>query len=409
MNICTKLFCAKAVVTLTLLTVIVPVSLCRAGDQIQAAALDQLVAAADKSHSDALVVWQDGKPVGEWHFNKPVAPLEAMSATKSVVNLAIGKLITDGKIKSLDQPVWEFYPEWKQGRKKDITIRHLLNQTSGLQNFPRTDVEIYPSPDFIQLALSAEVDNDPGTVFTYNNKAVNLLAGIVQKASGQRMDLYLRDEIFTPLGITNFTWSLDTAGNPRAMSGLQILPTDLAKLGQLALDHGKWDGRQLIDASWFDHSMNPGQPYRPGCGLLWSMIFDQVTYVVNADQLNDLEDKASHLTSLPSDFVAKGRKLKGSYKDADAYNQALTKAFGRNWDDNALLLDLAKQRPGKVTAWYTDGYRGQYLVIIPSANLVAVRMVEGGSDYNPKTDSFGDFRQMVLKLVSTDNLVASKR
>ena len=127
---------------------------CRAEEPVQSAALDQLVAAAEKSHTDALVIWQDGKPLGEWYFGKPVEPIEAMSATKSVVNLAMGKLITDGKIKSLDQPVWEFYPEWRQGRKKNITIRHLLNHTSGLQNFPRTEVEIYPSPDFIQLALA---------------------------------------------------------------------------------------------------------------------------------------------------------------------------------------------------------------------------------------------------------------
>ena len=79
-----------------------------------------------------------------------------MSATKSIVSLAIGRLIDSGKITSLDQPVSDFYPEWKQGRKKLITVRHLLNHTSGIQNPPIT-TEIYASPDFVQLALAAEL------------------------------------------------------------------------------------------------------------------------------------------------------------------------------------------------------------------------------------------------------------
>jgi len=80
-------------------------AICSGQNQIQQSALDDLVKGAEKSHSDALVVWKDGKSVGEWYFGKPTAKIEAMSATKSVVNLAIGKLITDGKIKSVDQPV----------------------------------------------------------------------------------------------------------------------------------------------------------------------------------------------------------------------------------------------------------------------------------------------------------------
>jgi len=371
----------------------------RAGDKIQPEALDRLVAAAEKSHSSALVIWQDGQPVGEWHFDKPVAPIEAMSATKSVVNLAIGKLYTDGRIKSVDQPVWEFYPEWKQGRKKDITLRHLLNHTSGIQNFPRTDVEIYPSPDYVQLALTAELDSDPGSAFAYNNKAVNLLAGIVEKASGKRMDLYLRDELFAPLGITNFTWTLDSAGNPQAMSGLHILPADFAKLGQLTLNRGKWDGQQLIASHWFDLSLQPGQQYQPSCGLLWWLTFDHVTYTVGDDQIADLTARAAQDGSLPADFVKKAAKLKGTYPDSDAWNQAFLGAFGRDWEKNPLLLNLAKRRPGQIRAWYAEGYLGQYVVVVPGANIVAVRMIESG-DHTSHEDNFMDFQEMVLKLTA---------
>jgi CubicO group peptidase (beta-lactamase class C family) len=271
-KICFQIISVMAIITASSLSVIAaePNQTTKAEpNQINKQALDQLLDAAQKSHTDALVVFKDGKQYDEWYFGKKPGKIEAMSATKSVVNLAIGCLITQGKIKSVDQPVCEFYPEWKQGRKKNITIRHLLNHTSGLQNLPRSDIEIYPSPNFVQLALTAELSDDPGTAFAYNNKAVNLLAGIVQKASGKRMDLYIKDEIFTPLGITDFSWTLDKAGNPHGMAGLQILPADFAKLGQLVLNRGKWNGKQIIAQSWFDISMRPGQEFEPTCGLLW--------------------------------------------------------------------------------------------------------------------------------------------
>ena len=400
---------ARVKISVLFLAAIGLAPICRAEESVQPAALDELVAAAEKSHTDALVVWQDGKPVGEWYFGKPVEPIETMSATKSVVNLAIGKLITEGKIKSLDQPVWEFYPEWRQGRKKNITLRQLLNHTSGLQNFPRTEVEIYPSPDFIQLALTAELDNDPGAAFSYNNKAVNLLAGIVQKVSGRRMDLYLRDELFTPLGITNFMWKLDAAGNPQAMSGLQILPADLAKLGQFVLNRGEWEGRQFIADSWFDASMHPGQEHKPIFGLLWRLMFDRVSYVIDDERISELEAKAANTPSAPPDLLTKAKKLKGRYKDTDALYQAMVKVFGGEWSKDPLLSELPKPQPGKVLAWYADGSLGQYLVIVPGSNLVVVRMIKSSSDYNPKTDSFDNFPQMVVKLVSPVTLLETKK
>src|SRR6185295_2307454 len=164
----------------------------------------------------------DGKVVAEWYVGTPQGPIEAMSATKSVVGLVIGRLVDTGKLASLDQPVCELYPEWRQGNKQKITIRHLLDHTSGLQNEPNTGIEIYPSPDFIKLALAAELSEEPGTVFRYNNKAVNLLAAIVKIASGKTLDQYARDELFAPMGITDVHWDTDPAGTPQVMAGLQI-------------------------------------------------------------------------------------------------------------------------------------------------------------------------------------------
>lgn len=376
-------------------------AVCFGQSEIKKSALDRLVDAAQKAHSDALVIWKDGKPYGEWYFGKAPTKIEAMSATKSVVNLAIGKLITDGKIKSVDQPVYEFYPEWKQGRKKNITLKHLLNHTSGLQNYPRTDLEIYPSPDFVQLALAAELSDDPGAVFAYNNKAVNLLAGIVQKASGQRMDLYLRDTLFAPLGITNFSWTLDRAGNPHAMAGLQILPSDFARLGQLVLNQGKWDNRQLIAESWFELSLRAGQEFEPTCGLLWWLIPDRIAYVIDDDQISMLAAKGVN-----ADFIAKLRLAKGSYENGSEVQAAVQKVFGERWRDEVmsalgpLSSSLAKKQVGKkIIGYYADGFLGQYVVVLPVKNLVVVRMIEASDRYNEKTDGLMNIQDLARQLV----------
>jgi len=163
--------------------------------------------------------------------------------------------------------VYEFYPEWKQGRKQLITIRHLLDHTSGLQNVPNAGVEIYPARDFIRLALAAELKTDPGKVFFYNNKAVNLLAGIIERASGKRMDIYFRDEIFKPMGIVDFNWATDSAGNPQVMAGLELTAEDFAKFGELVLNKGRWGSTQIVSEHWIEESMTP-QAF-PRYGLLW--------------------------------------------------------------------------------------------------------------------------------------------
>ncbi len=367
---------------------------------IRPEAVDRMVQAAERAHSDALVIWKDGKLYREWYFGKEASPIEAMSATKSVVNLAIGLLYTQGKIRSVDQPVYDFYPEWKQGKKKDITLRHLLSHTSGLQDFPRTDIEIYPSPDFVKLALAAELAHDPGSFFFYSNKAVNLLPDIVRVASSERMDLYLKKELFTPLGITDSTWTLDDAGHPHGMAGLQIRPGDLAKLGQLVLNRGRWEGRQLIREDWFDLSFQPGQPFEASCGLLWWRTAESRIWVVDEEQVAKMEKAGA-----PADFQAKARLAIGRYDGREAYMAALEKAFGPTWPDavNGTLaplgLKMSRSELGKVVGYNAQGYLGQWLVVIPEAQLVVVRMKRYAEDFDDKTDNFADVEKLALDLV----------
>ena len=106
----------------------------------------------------------------------------------------------------------------------------------------------------MELALGADLVCEPGSRTFYNNKAVDLLAPIVLAASGRRLDAYVRDEIFAPMGIREFEWAIDPVGHPQCMAGLVIRPEDLAKIGQMMLDGGTWQGRRIVSPDWIARS-----------------------------------------------------------------------------------------------------------------------------------------------------------
>lgn len=370
---------------------------------IDAAALEKLMAATVASKSSALVIIKNGKLVVDWRPAGAVAhPIETMSATKSIVNLAIGRLIDDGKIKSVDEPVYRFYPEWKQGRKKTITLRHLLDHTSGLQAQPTTGEEIYPSPDFVKLALAAELSDDPGVRVFYNNKAVNLLAGVVKVASGQPLDAYLRDVLFVPLGITDWKWSHDSAGNPHAMSGLRLEAIDLAKIGQLLVDGGVWRGKRIISQSWIAESVKPSQKMKR-VGLLWWLLFEWQKLTID-----DTVIAAWRAAKVDAAFIAKVAPMKGTLYERADFFATLSKVFEKDggleyWYDHTWRKGLSDGAvsTGPVAGYYADGYLGQYLVVLPKQHLVAVRQLEARED-SPDAknyDAFTTFAATVQTLV----------
>lgn len=221
------------------------------------------------THSDAVLILQGDTPLLSYTSTEVEQPIELMSAYKSIVALAIGRLLFNDQLSSLDEPVHTFYPEWKQGDKIKITVRHVLNHTSGLQNVMNAGEEIYPSPDVIRLALAAELSEPPGSKARYNNKAVNLLAGIIEKASGKRMDQFLITELFEPLGVEHYKFYYDAAGNPHAMAGLELKASDAAKFGLLVVNHGHWHGQALISRDYIEEMLAQSQPFIERLGLLW--------------------------------------------------------------------------------------------------------------------------------------------
>jgi len=200
-----------------------------------------------------------------------VDSLHAMqSISKSVTSACIGIAIAQGKIKSINQKVFDFFPEYKvqdTGLKSTITIKDLLTMTAGFQwneedyNSPDNSEAIMgDSPDPVAYVLSRPMINVPGKVFTYNGGATQVLAAIIQKTTGKPVDAFAKEFLFTPLGITNFKWTTTTADNsttPDAFSGVYLRSRDLMKFGLLYMNDGKWESKQILPASWVKQSLTP--------------------------------------------------------------------------------------------------------------------------------------------------------
>jgi CubicO group peptidase (beta-lactamase class C family) len=365
---------------------------------IDPVALDRLVKRAEETHSDALVILQDGKLVGDWRFGKPAGPIETMSVTKSVVNLAIGRLVTTGKLK-IDEPVATFYPQWKGTPKEKITVRHLLDHTSGLQANPSAQ-EVYASRDIVKLALDAPLATPPGATFFYNNKAVNLLGGIVEKVAGKKLDEYLRDEVFAPLGVARFSWMRDPAGNPHVLAGVQLDPLDLAKIGQLMLGEGTFQGKQLLTADWVRESVRKGAGAAKN-GLLWWPLAAWTKTEVT-DEVLDAWRKGG---ADPA-FVEKMAALRGKPITSEAdFLPLLDGVFGAGKGVQAYVTNVrAKGLPGPkgtsgpIVGFNGNGYLGQFVAVLPASRLVVVRMIRQES-FKSEADGFGDFYTRIQELV----------
>jgi len=380
-----------------------------AAEGLDEAALAALLKAAEDADSHGLVLLRNGRLVGEWYFGSHRSPIEAMSATKSVTSLAVGLLLQDGKLRSLDEPVATFFPEWNTGTRASVTVRHLLNHTSGLVA-DRTTEAIYASPDFVKHALQSEV-TQPGEAFFYNNSAVNLLAGVVGVAAGKRMDLYLQERLFNPLGITDVTWTLDPAGNPHGMSGLQIHPADFAKLGQLMLDGGVWQGKRLLDAGWVAQSTaRPSQPFNPMCGLLWWLTSSGARYSFAEDFFREMEAR-----KVEPAMVEKLAPLRGTELTRSELLPRINELLGPE-GITTFQVALAKAKVTlrqKVTRGYDGfaalGYLGQVLLVLPEQKLVAVRMTHGSEELSPEQVEFPEFSNLVRQLVPKQKPAAAAR
>lgn len=207
-----------------------------------------------------------GVKLGEVVFG-PQTKHDVRSVTKSIVALLLGIAIDRGWVADIDQPVLSFFPDYADLRtpeKDRITLRHLVTMSAGLRwnedNYDdpnNSEIRMDEAADHYRFVLEQPVVAPAGQVYTYNGGGTALIAAVLQKATGKPLDELARTLLFEPLGITDVEWKRWDNGTPVAASGLRMRPRDLAKIGQLVLSHGAWNGAQIVPASWVDAATAP--------------------------------------------------------------------------------------------------------------------------------------------------------
>jgi CubicO group peptidase (beta-lactamase class C family) len=206
-----------------------------------------------------------GRPLGQVVFGPEVLH-DLRSVTKSVVGLLYGIALHEGKAPALDAPLIDQFPALgdlaADPARRRMTVAHALTMTLGLdwnEDLPYDDpanseIAMEHAPDRYRFVLSQPIVAEPGARWRYNGGATALLAHLIARGTGVPLLDYAREKLFVPLGITGFVWTPGTNGEPSAASGLRLTPRDLAKLGQLVLDGGKWGAAQLVPRAWLDAS-----------------------------------------------------------------------------------------------------------------------------------------------------------
>jgi len=181
------------------------------------------------------------------------------SATKSVTSLVLGVAYNEHYVDSLNQTLYSIFPDKFPAEeiRRSITIRHLLTMKSGL-SFDNDvfSVEIFGDEpeDPIEYILNKPMYAAPGEEFYYRDCDPHLLSYTMMRLTGMSLERWGRDRLFEPLGIEDYFWDSDHTGTTMGAIGLYLKPRDLAKIGQMVLDHGRWKGQQIIDSAWIEES-----------------------------------------------------------------------------------------------------------------------------------------------------------
>jgi len=243
----------------------------------------------------------------------------SFSMAKSIVSLLMGCAVNDGYIKSIDEPIGKYLPEFAEGDKAKITIKHLLTMSSGLSwdesysTLFSLTTQGYYGNNLPKLVLNQRVVKEPGKLFEYRSGDTQLLSLIIEKATGKTLSDYASEKIWTKVGAEHDAlWCLDRKdGVEKAFCCFNTNARDFARFGQLVLNGGKWNGQQVVPESYLNEALTPA-----------SYLFDPETN-----------------------------------KNVDFY--------GYQW----WMINIDGHR-----VWYARGLLGQYIFVIPDLNAVVVRL-----------------------------------
>ncbi|MFK8009856.1 MAG: serine hydrolase domain-containing protein [Saprospiraceae bacterium] len=247
-------------------------------------------------HNDyrALVVIKDGKLVVDEYFNSfgTTNINDIRSAGKSITSMLAGIAIKEGLFKPTDK-VFSFFPEYKNIKnqskeKSNITIANLLIMSSGLasddykDDSPGAESLMMNENDYLKFCLDLPMDFKSGSQYAYSSVVAYLLGSVIENTSKMKLEDFARKHLFGPLQITQFFWLKSPEGRNTGMGNIYLAGRDLAKLGQLMLNNGKWNNQQIIPVDYVKKSsekhldISDSDPFSHGYGYMWYIAKEEI-------------------------------------------------------------------------------------------------------------------------------------
>ncbi|WP_179032150.1 serine hydrolase domain-containing protein [Paenibacillus kribbensis] len=312
--------------------------------------LTSLIHELHELETRSCLIEQQGKMILEY-YREPAITNELYkinSCTKSVLSALVSIAIDQQIVPQSDTAILEFFPrlaEDSDPQKREITIEHLLTMSAGFNWTEFGGQNSFPTmsktSDWVQFVLSQPLSDLPGTRMEYSSGCSQLLATILRHACGQTVAEFAEQQLFQPLGIESYYWETDPQGTHTGGFGLHLKPMDMLKFGRLYLNEGGWDGRQLIQKETVRYSTRPFLP---------------------------------------------------AVKPQKAF-------YGWHWWTSSFLDDTGLDKTAKSTEteyYYALGFGGQYIVVVPSYDMVVVVTAD---KFKKKRTPVDIFRQYIVPLL----------
>lgn len=262
------------------------------------AEIDAAFKAGELEGLHSVIILHKGKILAERHYagddERWGAPLpdrrhgpdtlhDLRSVTKSIVGLLYGIALNDGIVPAPDAPVLAQFPEYADlagdARRDRILVRHVLSMKMGAEwnedlpysNPANSEIAMEHAEDRYRFVLDRPMVAEPGESWTYSGGATALAARLIARGAGKPIDDYAAEKLFEPLGIDAFDWVRGGDGEPSAASGLRLAIGDLARIGQMVLNDGRWQGNQVVPADWLRQSFTAHASHPSGLryGYFW--------------------------------------------------------------------------------------------------------------------------------------------
>jgi len=301
------------------------------GEGMDVARLEDVASYCEQHKCGAVVVTRHGRIVWEryWGGWDEDSTDNSWSMAKSMTDALVGIAISEGKIKSVNESVADFIPEWRGTDKEEITLRNLLSMTSGLlwneEYFEVSEmITMLTSDDQTAYVISRPRFHDPGDDWYYSSGDTQLFSAVIKAATGMEAGQYAQEKLFGPIGMEGATWDTDTSGHTMTFCCVHTTARNFARFGYLFLRDGRWNDQQVVPADWVKESVEQSQWENQSYGFYW--------------WLQDLPD-------VPKDmFMADGFQTKRIYviPSLDIVAVRIGQGDGEAWDDNAFLKPIVE-------------------------------------------------------------------